>query len=99
MLKALNGMVLKRFNKINGKNKNRHANKKIENSQGRSFKDKSPVAGVIERGGELRAKQVPDTKGFNLKSFIVKNISFGVRFAINLVLNIQLRLPMLKLLS
>ena len=62
---------------IGGKNKNRHAHKKVENSQGRSFKDKSPVAGVIERGGELRAKQVPDTKGFNLKSFIVKNIAFG----------------------
>jgi len=62
---------------IGGKNKNRHAHKKVENSQGRSFKDKSPVAGVIERGGELRAKQVPDTKGFNLKSFIVKNIVFG----------------------
>jgi transposase-like protein len=62
---------------IGGKNKNRHANKKVKDSQGRSFKDKSPVAGIIERGGELRAKQVPDTTGFNLKSFIVKNITFG----------------------
>lgn len=62
---------------IGGKNKNRHKNKKVENSQGRSFKDKSPVAGIIERGGELRAKMVPDTTGFNLKSFVCKNIAFG----------------------
>ncbi|HWY11773.1 MAG TPA: IS1595 family transposase [Bacteroidia bacterium] len=62
---------------IGGKNKNRHASKKVKDSQGRSFKDKSPVAGIIERGGELRAKMVPDTTGFNLKSFICKNIAFG----------------------
>lgn len=62
---------------IGGKNKNRHAQKKVENSHGRSFKDKTPVIGIIERGGELRAKQIPDTKGFNLKSFICKNVVFG----------------------
>jgi transposase-like protein len=62
---------------IGGKNKNRHASKKVKDSQGRSFKDKTPVAGVIERGGELRAKAVPDTTGFNLKSFICKNVKFG----------------------
>ena len=27
---------------VGGKNKNRHANKKVKNSQGRSFKDKTP---------------------------------------------------------
>lgn len=34
---------------VGGKNKNRHKDKKVKNSQGRSFKDKSAVAGVIER--------------------------------------------------
>lgn len=33
---------------VGGKNKNRHANKKVENSQGRSFKDKTPVIGIIQ---------------------------------------------------
>lgn len=34
---------------IGGKNKNRHNDKKIPNSQGRSTNDKTPVMGVFER--------------------------------------------------
>ena len=34
---------------VGGKNKNRHKDKKVKNSQGRSFKDKTPVLGLIER--------------------------------------------------
>jgi transposase-like protein len=34
---------------VGGKNKNRHKDKKVENSQGRSFKDKTPVFGMTER--------------------------------------------------
>ena len=33
---------------VGGKNKNRHADKKVANSQGRSFKDKTPVVGLLE---------------------------------------------------
>ncbi len=32
---------------VGGKNKNRHADKKVKNSQGRSFKDKTPVFGAV----------------------------------------------------
>ena len=32
---------------IGGKNKNRHSYKKVENSQGRSSKDKTPVVGMV----------------------------------------------------
>lgn len=32
-----------------GKNKNRHKNNKVENSQGRSFKDKTPDVGLLKR--------------------------------------------------
>ncbi|MRN00326.1 IS1595 family transposase [Riemerella anatipestifer] len=35
---------------IGGKNKNRHKDKKVQHSQGRSFKDKVPVMGILERG-------------------------------------------------
>lgn len=35
---------------IGGKNKNRHKDKKVANSQGRSFKDKTPVMGMMQRG-------------------------------------------------
>lgn len=34
---------------IGGKNKNRHIDKKVKNSQGRSFKDKTPVLGLLQR--------------------------------------------------
>lgn len=47
---------------VGGKNKNRHADKKVENSQGRSHKDKSPVLGMVERGGKLVAKKVENVK-------------------------------------
>lgn len=46
---------------VGGKNKNRHADKKVEFSQGRSTKDKTPVFGMVEREGKLNAKVVPDT--------------------------------------
>lgn len=32
---------------VGGKNKNRHKNKKVKNSMGRSFKDKTPVLGIL----------------------------------------------------
>lgn len=34
---------------VGGKNKNRHADKKVKNSQGRSFKDKTPVMGILQQ--------------------------------------------------
>lgn len=39
-----------------GKNKNRHKHKKVENSQGRSLKDKAAVFWVVERWGKIVAK-------------------------------------------
>lgn len=59
---------------IGGKNKNRHLNKKIEKSQGRSFKDKTPVLGMIERKGKLIAKVVSDTKRTTLTPHVIENI-------------------------
>lgn len=34
---------------VGGKNKNRHADKKVKQSQGRSFKDKTPVMGMLQQ--------------------------------------------------
>jgi translation elongation factor EF-G len=59
---------------IGGKNKNRHASKKVENSQGRSCKDKTPVLGMIERNGNLIAKVVEDTKAKTLTPEVIKNV-------------------------
>lgn len=57
---------------IGGKNKNRHADKKVENSQGRSCKDKTPVFGMVERQGKLVAKKVETTSGEHLTPEIIK---------------------------
>lgn len=57
---------------VGGKNKNRHADKKIEHSQGRSVKDKTPVFGMVERGGKLNAKVVPNTNCSTLTKETVK---------------------------
>ena len=43
---------------VGGKNKNRHRDKKVKKCQGRSFKDKTPVIGMIERGGKAVAKVI-----------------------------------------
>ncbi len=60
---------------VGGKNKNRHWNKKVRNSQGRSFKDKTPILGILERGGEVRAMVVSDTSYRSLTIPILKNVS------------------------
>lgn len=62
---------------VGGKNKNRHKDKKVEKCQGRSFKDKSPVFGVLQRGGKVSAIVVPDTKASTLKPFITQLIMEG----------------------
>jgi hypothetical protein len=46
---------------IGGKNKNRHADKKVENSQVRSVKDKTPILGMVERGGKIAAMKIKNT--------------------------------------
>ena len=51
---------------VGGKNKNRHRDKKVEKCQGRSFKDKVPVFGILERGGKVVAKVVPNTQAKTL---------------------------------
>ena len=51
---------------IGGKNKNRHADKKVENSQGRSVKDKTPILGMVERKGKIVARKIETTSvGFS----------------------------------
>lgn len=47
---------------VGGKNKNRHRNKKAPHSQGRSWKDKTPVLGMLERKGNLITRIVSNTQ-------------------------------------
>lgn len=59
---------------VGGKNKSRHRDKKVEKSQGRSFKDKVPVFGIYQRGGKLVAKVAPDTKAATLSPLLSKYV-------------------------
>lgn len=60
---------------IGGKNKNRHKDKKVKNSQGRSFKDKTPVMGMLQRDGKMNAFVVPDTKRNSIQPLICRLVN------------------------
>jgi len=64
---------------VGGKNKNRHADKKVKNSQGRSFKDKTPVLGILEPGeiSQIRTIAIPDTQADTLQPLLEENIEKG----------------------
>ena len=59
---------------VGGKNKNRHENKKIDGAQGRSGKDKTPVVGMVERGGKVIAKVVNGVASADIKPVVEENI-------------------------
>lgn len=60
---------------IGGKNKNRHKDKKVPHSQGRSFKDKVPVMGMLQRDGKMNAYVVPDTKRKSIQPLIYRYVN------------------------
>ena len=62
---------------VGGKNKNRHKDKKVEKCQGRSYKDKVPVFGAIERGGKIFVRVVPNTQAKTLVPIVKKNVEVG----------------------
>ncbi|CAA0149559.1 IS1595 family transposase [Tenacibaculum maritimum] len=59
---------------VGGKNKNRHNHKKVKGSQGRSAKDKTPVVGMVQRGGLLSAKAVDNVKSETLTREIISKV-------------------------
>lgn len=62
---------------VGGKNKNRHKDKRVEKCQGRSYKDKTPVFGILERDGKVIAKVVPNTKAQTLVPLIKAYVKNG----------------------
>lgn len=62
-----------------GKNKNRHWDKKVKNSQGRSFKDKTPVLGILEPGevSQIRLFKIPNTEADTIQPYLDANIEPG----------------------
>ncbi len=63
---------------VGGKNKNRHWDKKVKNSQGRSFKDKTPVLGMFNRDtNTIRLFVIKDTSPSSVEPLIYSNISLA----------------------
>lgn len=55
---------------VRGKNKNRHHDKKVKNSQGRSFKDKTPILGMMQRGGKVKTVVITSTSRENIQPIV-----------------------------
>ncbi|MEJ7682249.1 MAG: IS1595 family transposase [Segetibacter sp.] len=72
---TLTGMVEVDETYVGGKNKNRHADKKVENSQGRSAKDKTPVVGLFQRDGKVLTFVAENTEAETLHQIIDNNCS------------------------
>mgnify|MGYP001052403416 CR=1 FL=1 len=62
---------------VGGKNKNRHASKKVEGSQGRAAVDKTPVVGLIQQDGKVRTFVVKSTDAETLHTIMGQNVSEG----------------------
>ena len=62
---------------LGGRETNKHESKKVEGTQGRSTKTKTPIFGMVEREGEASALVVKDTKAATLmpiiKQFVADN--------------------------
>lgn len=74
---ALSGEVEIDETFVGGKNKNRYKNKKVEKCQGRSYKDKVPVFGILERDGKVTAMAVPNTQAKTIVPIIKKRVDYG----------------------
>ena len=62
---------------VGGKNKNRHKAKKVDGTQGRSAKDKTPVLGILSRESEVVVKVVEDVSSATIKPIMVDNVKKG----------------------
>lgn len=73
----MDGIIMSDETFVGGKNKNRHIDKKFVNAQGRSFKDKVPVLGLMKEGGEIRCFVMADTKMEDIHPHLFNNIKEG----------------------
>ncbi|MEE3148950.1 MAG: IS1595 family transposase, partial [Bacteroidota bacterium] len=60
---------------VGGKNKNRHANKKVHGTTD----DKAPVVGMVERGGKVSAKKVENTTYETLSNEIIRKVKTSAK--------------------
>ena len=73
--KSLRGKVEMDEMYLGGREANKHESKKTPNNQGRSTK--TPIFGMIERGGSVVAMKVDDTKGATLMPIVSQFVEEG----------------------
>lgn len=64
---------------IGGKEKNKHGYKRVKHAQGRNPVTKTPIVGLIQRGGAIKAKVVDNVKMRTLESMIVEHVKIGTQ--------------------
>ena len=74
---ALNGTVEMDEMYLGGRETNKHESKRTEGTQGCSTKTKTPIFGMIERGGNVVAIKVNDTKGATLMPIVSQFVEEG----------------------
>lgn len=60
---------------VGGKSKNKHAAKRIPNSQGRSGNGKTAVIGLLERNGNVKTFVIGDTEANTLQPIMLAHVS------------------------
>ena len=74
---ALSGTIEMDEMYLGGRETNKHESKKTEGTQGRSTKRKTPIFGMQERGGNVVAMKVEDTKGATLIPIVSQFVEEG----------------------
>lgn len=64
---------------IGGKEKNKHQSKRVAGTQGRNLKTKTPVFGMIQRKGNVKAKVVENVKMKTLEKEIIEHVQIGTK--------------------
>lgn len=62
---------------VGGKERNKHENKKVKGTQGRSTKVKTPVIGVAERNGKFEIQKVEKVDKETITEIIERNVANG----------------------
>jgi transposase-like protein len=62
---------------VGGKSKFKHKDKRPKYNPGRSWSDKTPVFGMLQRGGKLRATVIPDVMMVNIRKAALKHVERG----------------------
>jgi transposase-like protein len=62
---------------IGGQERNKHRSKQIRGTQGRSTKTKTPVIGMAQRGGQVRAEASDRANMRQVEKLIVRNAAIG----------------------